>query len=81
MVKYYVYVLVSLKNDKKYIGSTNDLERRLVDHNRGKSKSVRNRGPFKILYTEEYNSRSEAMKRERQIKGYKGGNEFKKLLK
>jgi predicted GIY-YIG superfamily endonuclease len=41
---------------------------------------MKNRGEFKLVYIQRYPSRSEAMKREKQIKGYKGGQAFKKLL-
>ena len=77
---YYVYVLRSKKDGKHYIGSTNDLNRRFYDHNRGKCRSVRNRGPFQIVYKEIKKTRSEAVRREKQIKSYKGGNAFKELL-
>ena len=77
---FFVYVLQSLKDSKYYIGHTEDLKRRLEDHNRGKSQSVKTRGPFKIVYKEEYPVRLEAIRREGQIKKYKGGEAFKKLL-
>ncbi len=77
---FYVYILKSESSSKHYIGSTNDLARRLVDHNHGKTIATRNKGPWSIIYSEEYFSRSEAVKREYQIKSYKGGNAFKALL-
>lgn len=77
---YYVYVMRSLKDKRNYIGHTNDLERRLQDHNRGKSKSVRGRGPFELIYSEEVSTKTEAARRENQIKSYKGGEAFKKLI-
>ena len=75
-----VYVLKSLKDEKHYVGYTKNLERRLEDHNRGKSPSVRDRGPFILVYKENKVSRQEAIRREREIKSYKGGNAFKKLI-
>ena len=77
---YYVYILRSLKDSKYYIGYTGDIERRLQDHNRGKSKAIKYRGPFELIYKEEHKTRIEAIRREIEIKKYKGGNEFKKLL-
>ena len=77
---YHVYVLRSLEDGNYYIGYTSNLDRRLMDHNRGKSKSVRGRGPFELIYTEAYESRVEAVNRERQIKRYKGGMAFKRLI-
>ena len=77
---YYVYILKSLKDDRHYIGYTSDIEKRLIEHNRGKSRSVKNREPFKLIYKEEIESKFEAVRRERQIKKYKGGEALKKLL-
>ena len=77
---YYVYVLRSLKDNRHYIGYTQNLSKRLAEHNRGKSISVRNRGPFKLIYKEAVASELEALHRERKIKSYKGGEAFKKLI-
>jgi len=77
---FYVYVIKSLKDNRNYIGYTGDLDRRLREHNKGKSKSVRNRGPFELIYSETYNTRQEAASREAQLKRYKGGEAFKKLI-
>jgi putative endonuclease len=75
-----VYILKSLKDGKYYIGATNDLEERLIEHRLGKTKSLKNRLPVKLIYTEEFETKHEALMREKQIKGYKGGNSFKKLI-
>lgn len=77
---YHVYVMQSLASGRRYIGSTEDLERRLADHNRGKNFSVRGRGPFRIVYTETFATRTEAEARERRLKSFKGGNALRKLL-
>jgi putative endonuclease len=77
---YFVYILESKKTHKHYIGSTSNLERRLAEHNEGRVKSTKKYIPWKIIYTEEYLTKSEALKRERQIKSYKGGEAFKKLI-
>ncbi|MCX5706621.1 MAG: GIY-YIG nuclease family protein, partial [Candidatus Omnitrophica bacterium] len=61
----YVYVLCSLKNNRYYIGSTNNLKRRLAEHNRGESLSLRNKGPFKLVYCEEYAAKRDAILREK----------------
>ena len=76
----YVYILKSYINNKYYIGCTNDLSRRLKDHNSGQNISTKNGAPWKIVYYEEIKDQKEAYGRERQIKSYKGGNAFKKLL-
>ena len=77
---YYVYIIKSLKDNRNYIGYTRDIERRLQDHNRGKSKSVKYRGPFELIYQEKYATRLEASRREKRLKSYKGGEALKKLL-
>lgn len=77
---WFVYVLKSLKDGKYYIGSTSDLERRLSQHNRGSNTSTKNRRPLELIYSETYNTEREAVSREFQIKSYKGGQAFKKLL-
>ena len=76
---YFVYILQSLKTLKYYIGSTNNIERRIHEHSSNKTASLKNKGPFKLIYSEEYPSLLDARKREREIKSYKGGNAFKKL--
>ena len=77
---HYVYVLRIKKPGRHYIGQTQDLAKRLEKHLLGKTKSVKNRGPFEVVYVEKCRSRPEAMKREKEIKSYKGGEAFKRLL-
>ena len=79
-MEYYTYVIRSLTSGRHYIGSTNDIERRLRDHNRGKNRSVRGRGPFELVLVETYGSRADAERREKQIKSYKGGEAFRRLI-
>ena len=78
---YYVYILQSRKDNKFYIGSTSNVESRLKFHNAGRQRSTRHRIPFEIVRVEKYESKSEALKREKQIKSYKGGEAFRKLIK
>ena len=80
-MEYFVYILQSDQDSKYYIGSTKDLEKRLDSHNRGSVKSTRHRRPLKLLYFEEFENRTSAVRREREIKSYKGGQAFKELLK
>ena len=77
---YFIYIIESLIVIRYYIGSTENLEIRLSAHNSGKVKSTRAYKPWELVYTERFDTKSEAIKRERQIKSYKGGNAFKKLL-
>jgi len=78
---YFVYILRSIAKNKFYIGSSEDLVNRLQYHNSGKVKSTKAYKPWKIIYTENFDNKSEALKREKQIKSYKGGNAFKLLIK
>ncbi|MBK7377485.1 MAG: GIY-YIG nuclease family protein [Ignavibacteriales bacterium] len=73
---YFVYILQSLKDNKRYIGSTNEIQRRVEEHNSGKVKSTRNRIPLRLIHLEEYNTKEEATKRELYIKSRKGKLNF-----
>ncbi len=77
---YFVYILQSKKDKSFYIGQTGDLDARLMRHNLGTVKSTRSKVPHEIIYKEAFRTRGEAMRREKEIKSYKGGNAFKKLL-
>jgi len=78
---FFVYIIRSIKTKKYYVGCTNNIERRLKEHNNNKTFSLKNRGPFELIYKEEYSTLKEARKREKEIKSYKGGNAFKRLLR
>jgi putative endonuclease len=77
---HYVYILKSLKDGKYYTGETHNPEARLEFHNSGKQRSTKNRIPFVLILVEEYADREQALKREKQIKSWKGGEAFKKLV-
>ena len=71
---YIVYVLESLRTGRNYYGHTNDLPKRLKDHNSGKVRSTKAYKPWKVIYTEEYTTMLEAYQRElffKSIDGYK----------
>ncbi len=76
---YYVYLIISLKDNTTYIGYTSDLIKRLKEHNQGKTKSIKHKTPFKLIYYEAYINKTTARKREIELKK----NSFKKetLLK
>ncbi len=75
-----MYVLRSVKNGRLYTGSTNDLERRLREHARGKGRYTRHAGPFELVYQERYATRLEARRRERYLKSGRGRSELAGLL-
>jgi putative endonuclease len=77
---YYTYVLKSLKDGNLYIGQTSDIEKRLTEHNSGLCKSTKSRIPFKLIHQEEFKTRSEAMKREKELKTGRGRESIRKML-
>ena len=79
---FYVYVLVSLRNSKRYVGYTKLLpEERLKQHSAGTNKWTSQNGPFELVYTEKYVTSVEARKRERFLKMGAGRKELDKILK
>ena len=58
----------SLKDKELYIGSTNDLRRRLAEHNSKLNQSTKHRTPFELIYCETYKAVSDARKREHNLK-------------
>lgn len=78
---FFLYILQSKKNGIYYIGSTSDIAKRLNQHNRGYSKYTKNKGPFKLVYKENYDTLSETRGREKQIKSWKKRFAIEKLIK
>ena len=77
---YFVYILFSSSFNRYYTGHTDNLPKRLKDHNNGKVRSTRAYRLWVVIHTETYKTKSEAYKREMQIKSYKKGEAFKKLI-
>jgi len=75
-----VYVLYSSKYDQIYIGQTDDLKDRLERHNTGKSRYTKRYIPWELIYFEEYETRSEAMKREKELKTHRGRDYIRKTF-
>ncbi len=65
---FYLYILRSIKDNELYVGSTNDLKRRLKEHNAGDVQSTKPRRPLVLLYYEAYAAEPDARKREQQLK-------------
>jgi putative endonuclease len=75
-----VYILQSFKTGTLYIGHTNNLTRRVAEHNNGYGgKYTRQNGPWILLYSESCPDRSSAIKRERYLKSTRGSYEKKEL--
>ena len=75
------YVLYSEKYDKIYIGYTSNLQQRLLSHNELATKgwTIKFR-PWQLIYKEKFETKSEAMKREKQLKSYQGRTFIRNLL-
>jgi putative endonuclease len=79
-MKYYLYILFSEKLNKYYVGSTTELDRRVIEHNRGKEKFTRTGLPWLLVYTEDFPSLLEARRREREIKSKKSRKYIEALI-
>lgn len=73
---YYVYVLISRKNGRFYTGSTDHVNRRLAEHNEGRSAATRNTRPFDLLLVEAFETRKQAVQREQYLKTGLGRQEL-----
>lgn len=76
----YVYVLL-LSNRKLYVGYSNNLQRRFKEHIAGKVKSTRNTRPMKLVFYEAFQSKHDAMRREKYFKTTKGKSSLKQILR
>jgi len=77
---YYTYVLKSQKNHRFYTGSSEDVTKRLSEHNTGKSKYDKINLPFVLLFQEAFETRTEAVRRERYLKTGAGRDEVKRII-
>ena len=80
---FYVYAVYNQKHDKIYIGQTDDLEQRIRLHNSKQFKSsytARFDGKWALVYQEELETRRESLKREKQLKSYRGRQFIKNLI-
>jgi len=78
---FYIYILKSNKDNKTYVGYTNNLEERLKKHNSGQVKSTKFRRPLDLLFSEEFNTSIEARKRELYWKNGGGRRKLKQILR
>ena len=74
-----VYAIRSSSRNYLYVGMTNDLERRLKEHNNGENRSTKAYKPFTLIYSEEFPDRVSARIKERYLKSGVG-KEFLKTL-
>ena len=79
-MKAVTYILQCSKDNKTYVGSTNDFIRRLKQHNAGQVKSTKYRIPLRVLFTEEFETLAEARKRETWWKSGTGRRKLKEYF-
>jgi len=80
MDKWFTYILYSKKINKYYVGVTEDLNLRLQRHNMGWGRFSKAGIPWEIVYYETYFSKSDALKREREIKNKKSRKFIETLI-
>ncbi|MCC5942877.1 MAG: GIY-YIG nuclease family protein [Balneolaceae bacterium] len=76
----YVYILYSVVADRYYVGQTSNLEERVSRHNQGGSKYTKFGIPWKLVYKEGFETRSEAMKREKKLKSSKNREHLRRVI-
>ena len=78
-MKFYAYVLRSLRNGRLYVGQTQDLQRRIFEHNSKRVQATRYQGPYEVIYVEIFPSRTDSMRRESFFKTGQGRAELKSI--
>jgi putative endonuclease len=77
---FYVYIIYSISKDKYYTGYTSDIETRLFKHNAGATPSTRPGIPWKMIYSETFENKHDAILRESDIKNRKSRIYIEKLI-
>jgi len=80
-MKYFVYIIESIKDGSYYVGSTQDLSERIERHNQGRSKYTKAKRPWNLIYHEELLDRSSAIHREKEIKARKSKEYIQRLVR
>ncbi len=78
---YYMYIIQSESNGGFYIGHSHDVDLRVARHNLGWTRSTRGRGPWKLVYVEKFETKLDAIRREREIKKRKSREYICRLIK
>ncbi len=75
-----LYILWSQSRTRFYVGHSADLDDRLLRHNEGRSKATKAGGPWQLVHQETYDSKSEAVRRELEIKCWKSAVRIHELI-
>ena len=75
---YVTYIISSLKNNKWYYGHTDNITRRLLEHNSGLNKSTKNKGPWKLIFLRYFSKKIEANRFELKLKSLKNKEYIKR---
>jgi putative endonuclease len=79
-MEFFVYILFSQNKNRFYIGFTSNLEERVTRHNQKSKGFTGNTNDWTVVYTEKYNSKEDANKRELQIKSWKSRTKILELI-
>jgi putative endonuclease len=77
---YYVYIIYSESADRYYIGYCSELASRLEKHNAGATLSTKPYRPWKLVYSEPFENKSDAIKREKALKKMKNRKYLETLI-
>jgi putative endonuclease len=77
----YVYVLSSFKGDHLYIGFTQDLQKRITEHNKGLNRSTKAYVPWRLVYYEVHRNELDGLRREKYLKTTAGNKALKNMLR
>ena len=77
---YHIYILKSIKDNKTYVGYTNNIEERIKKHNSGQIRATKYRQPLELIFSEEFETSPEARQRELYWKSGGGRRKLKSIL-
>jgi putative endonuclease len=78
-IMFFVYAIKSTVRNYIYVGMTNNVERRMMEHNNGENRSTKAYRPFVLIYTEAFSTRIEAREKEKYLKSGIGKEYLKSL--
>jgi putative endonuclease len=80
-MEHFIYILYSDSRDRYYISSCEDVSNRLIRHNAGATTSTKPGSPWKVVYSESFSSKTEALKREIYLKRMKSSFYLEDLIR